>query len=112
MRTGVGNTWDKDRVYSLRHHQKLPGFDPQRPRSHVTLKEAAQRLQVSEGSVRHMIVEKKLPATQVVEYAPWEIPVEALDSEEVRKIVSKIKNGSTRPQKPTVEEQQTMFSVT
>lgn len=111
MRTGVGNTWDKDRVYSLRHHQKLPGFDPLRPRSHVTLKEAAQRLQVSEGSVRHMIVEKKLPATQVVEYAPWEIPVEALDSEEVRKTVAKIKNGSTRPQKPTAEEQQTMFSV-
>jgi DNA invertase Pin-like site-specific DNA recombinase len=112
MRTGIGNTWDKDRVYSLRHHQKLPGFDPQRPRSHVTLKEAAQRLQVSEGSVRHMIVEKKLPATQVVEYAPWEIPVEALDSEEVRKIVTAIKNGSTRPQKQTVGEQQTMFSIT
>jgi hypothetical protein len=28
MRTGMDNTWNKDRVYSLRHHQKLPGFDP------------------------------------------------------------------------------------
>jgi excisionase family DNA binding protein len=78
----------------------------------MTLKEAAQRLQVSEWSVRQMIVEKKLPATQVVECAPWEIPVEALESEEVRKIVTAIKNGSTRPQKQTVEEQQTMFSIT
>jgi hypothetical protein len=58
-----------------------------------------------------MIKKKKLPAAQVVEYAPWEIPVEALDLEEVRKIITKIKDGSTRPQKPTTEEQQTMFSV-
>jgi DNA invertase Pin-like site-specific DNA recombinase len=111
MRTGVGNTWDKDRVYSLRNHHRLPGFDPQHPRTTVTLKEAAQRLQVSEGSVRQMIAQKRLPATQVVEYAPWEIPVEALDSEEIRKIVGEIKRGTTRPQKENAQNQQTMFSV-
>lgn len=111
MRTGIGNTWDKNRVYSLRHHHRFPNVDPGHPRTTITLKEAAQRLQVSEGSVRHMIVEKKLPATQVVEYAPWEIAAEALDSEEVRKTVSAIKNGTTRPQKQTTEEQQGLFSV-
>jgi hypothetical protein len=47
-----------------------------------------------------------------VECAPWEIPVEALDSEEIQKIVARIRNGNTRPQKQTVEEQQTLFSVT
>jgi DNA invertase Pin-like site-specific DNA recombinase len=112
MRTGIGNTWDKTRVCSLRHHHRFPGFDPQHPRTTVTLKEAAQRLQVSAKSVRHMIAEKKLPATQVVEYAPWEIPVEALDSQDVRRIVSVIKSGNTRPQKQTPQEQQIMFSVT
>jgi len=111
MRTGVGNTWDKDRVYSLRNHHRLPGFDPQHPHTTVTLKEAAQRLQVSEGTVRQMIEQKRLPATQVVEYAPWEIPLEALDSEEIRKIVGEIKRGITRPQKQNAEKQQTMFSV-
>jgi excisionase family DNA binding protein len=111
MRTGIGNTWDKNRVYSLRHHHQLPHFDPQQRPSKITLKEAARRLRVSEGSVRQMILEKKLPATQVVECAPWEIPVEALDSEEVQKIVARIKNGNTRPQKQTVEDQQTIFSI-
>src|SRR5207248_296065 len=76
MRTGMGNTWDKNRVYSLRHQHQFPNFDPQQPCSKITLKEAARRLQVSEGSVRQMILEKTLPATQVVECAPWEIPVE------------------------------------
>jgi excisionase family DNA binding protein len=85
MRTGVGNTWDKDRVYSLQNYHRLPSSDPRHPRTTVTLKEAAQRLQVSEGTVRQMIKQKKLPATQVVEFAPWEIPLEALDSAEVQK---------------------------
>jgi hypothetical protein len=112
MRTGVGNTWDKDRVYSLRNYHRLPSFDPRHPHTTVTLKEAAQRLQVSEGTVRQMIKQKRLPASQVVECAPWEIPVGALDSEEVQKIVAGIRNGNTRPQKQTVEEQQRLFSVT
>jgi DNA invertase Pin-like site-specific DNA recombinase len=111
MRTGIGNTWDKNRVYSLRHHHQFPNFDPQQSHSNITLKEVARRLQVSEGSVRQMIVEKKLPATQVVECAPWEIPVEALDSEEVQKIVARIRNGNNRPQKQTAADQQTMFSI-
>jgi hypothetical protein len=59
-----------------------------------------------------MIVEKRLPATPGVIYEPWEIPVEVLDSEEIQKIVSAIKNRTTRPQKPITEEQQTMFSIT
>jgi DNA invertase Pin-like site-specific DNA recombinase len=112
MRTGVGNTWDKDRVRSLRHYHQFPNFDPQQPRITISLKEAARRLQVCEMSVRHMIAEKKLPATQVVEYAPWEIPVEALDSEEVRKMVGEIKSGATRPRKQAPETQQSMFSIT
>jgi len=110
--TGIGNTWDKDRVYSLRHHHQFPSFNPERPRTHVSLKEAAQRLEVCEASVRQMIVDKTLPATQVVEYAPWEIPVEALESEETRRRVCQIKNGTSRPQKQSVKEQQTMFSIT
>lgn len=28
MRTGMGNTWDKNRVYSLRHQHQFPNFDP------------------------------------------------------------------------------------
>jgi hypothetical protein len=112
MRTGMGNTWDKNRVYSLRHEHQFPNFDPQQPCSKVTLKEAARRLQVSEWSVRQMILEKNLPASQVVEFAPWEIPVEALDSEEIQKIAASIRNGNNRPQKQPMEDRPTLFSVT
>src|SRR5260370_27374892 len=65
MRTGIDHTWDKDRGYSLRHYQQLPGFDPQQPRTNLTLREAPDRLHDSEGSVLRLILEKNIPATQV-----------------------------------------------
>ena len=110
LRTGIGNTWNKQRVYSLRHDRQLPAFNPDGPRPMITLAEAAKRLQVSAASIRRMIAEKKLSASQVVECAPWEIPVEALDSESVRKAISNIKNRITSPRTQQLDGQQTMFS--
>lgn len=112
LRTGVGNTWNKPRVYSLRQYHQLPAFDPDHPQAMVTLKEAAERLQVSAGSIRRMIAEKKLPASQVVESAPWEIPAEALDSELVRKTISNIKNRVRTPRTQKTDGQETMFADT
>jgi excisionase family DNA binding protein len=112
LHTGIGNTWNKPRVYSLRQYHQLPAFDPDHPRPMVTLKEAAERLQVSPASIRRLIAEKKLPASQVVEGAPWEIPMEVLDSELVRKAISNIKNRITSPRTQNVDSQQTMFSDT
>jgi len=110
LRTGEGNTWNKQRVYTSRHYQELPAFDPNQPQPKVTLEEAAERLQVSPASIRRLIAEKKLLASQVVESAPWEIPVEALDSELVRKAISEIKSRVRSPRTPKVDGQETMFS--
>jgi hypothetical protein len=68
LKMGVGNTWTKDRVYSLRHQYHLQGFDSNHPRSEITLKGAPERLQVSPVSVRRMVAEKILPARQVVPF--------------------------------------------
>lgn len=110
LRTGNGNTWNKPRVYSLRQYQKFPAFDPNHPLRVVSLKEAAERLQVSPASVRRMIAEKKLPASQVVESAPWEIPAEALNSQVVRQAVTAIKKRVTSPQTQNSDGQMSMFS--
>jgi DNA invertase Pin-like site-specific DNA recombinase len=110
LKTGIGNTWTKDRVYSLRHHHHLSDFDPNHFQRELTLEETAQRLQVSPASVRRMVSEKILPARQVVPCAPWEIPADALDSEMVRQAVTRIKNRIRIPQTQIAEGQQTMFS--
>jgi hypothetical protein len=49
LRTGAGNPWNERRVYAVRHHHQLPGFDPNDASRHeLTLKEAPRAW----GSVR------------------------------------------------------------
>ncbi len=111
LRTGAGNTWNEARVRSARQYHQPPTFHPNHPRNDsVTLREAAQRLNVGLTIVRRMIAEKTLPASQVVACAPWQIPAEALDSEAVRKEVENIKNGVRAPRTQRADGQQPLFS--
>jgi DNA invertase Pin-like site-specific DNA recombinase len=110
LRTGVGNSWNGMRVRSARSYYQLPAFAPNHQPGEVTLQVAARRLNVSQSIVRRMIEEKILPARQVVLCAPWQIPVEALESETIRKEATNIKHRVQVPQTPSSEDQQSMFS--
>jgi DNA invertase Pin-like site-specific DNA recombinase len=111
LRTGSDNTWNENRVYSVRHRLHLSAFDPnQCDPGEVTLKEAAERLNLSPLSVRHLIERKILPAQQVVECAPWQIPAAALDSETVKTEAAKIRNRIRVPRTHSCDEQESMFS--
>lgn len=111
LRTGLDNTWNEMRVYSVRHRLQLPTFDPdQNHPSEVTLEQAARRLNLSPPSVRKMIQEKILPGVQILECAPWQIPAEALDWEEVRRATENLRNRVRVPRSENCAEQQSMFS--
>ena len=110
LRTGVGNSWNVMRVRSARSCYKLPAFAQNDPPREVTLQEAARRLNVSQSTVRRMIEEKILPARQVVLCAPWQIPMGALESEEIRQEATNIQNRVRVPQSQSIEGQQSIFS--
>ena len=110
LRTGSGNSWTEGRVCWARRYHQLSAFDPSQRTQELTLEEAAHRLGTSASSVRRMIEQKKLPAHQVVPCAPWQIPVEALDSEVVHRTVINIKNRVRAPRTLDGVEQQAMFS--
>jgi DNA invertase Pin-like site-specific DNA recombinase len=110
LHTGMDNAWNENRVYSVRHRLQLPAFDANGRRTQITLKEAAKRLNLSPPSVRKMIDEKILPASQIVECAPWQIPVEALDAEVVQRVAANLRNRLRIPQSKNSQEQQSMFS--
>jgi hypothetical protein len=57
-----------------------------------------------------MIDEKILPASQILECAPWQIPVEALESEVVQRVAANLRNRIHIPQSKNSREQQSMFS--
>ena len=110
LQTGGGNSWNVMRVRSARSYYQLPAFAQNEQPREVTLQVAAQQLQVSQAIVRRMIEEKILPARQVVVCAPWQIPVEALDSEVIRQRAMNIKNGARVPQKHHDDDQEVLFS--
>lgn len=99
MRTGMGNTWNEARVYSLRHYHQLPDYEAARsPVDVLTLDQAAGRLGVSVTVVRRLIHSKTIPATQVVPGAPWQIPVATLESREALQAARDIKGRHRRHQ--------------
>lgn len=110
LRTGSGNTWNEIRVRSARQHHRLPAINLAHSNDSITLEEAAQRLGVSSTSVRRMIAQKTITATQVVACAPWQVLVGELDSEAVQKAVTAIKNRIRVPQTHIGDGSQSMFS--
>jgi excisionase family DNA binding protein len=92
-KTGRGNGWTQSRVCFLRNHRGIPSYrDGERAeRGEVTMEEAAKVLNVSEATVRRLIQEKVLPATQHCKGAPWVIRTAALDDVTVRHVRRQIK---------------------
>jgi excisionase family DNA binding protein len=112
LRTGTEHSWTEGRVRSARNYHGLPAYDAtQTDNGILTLDEAAQQLGVSARSVRRMIEQKILAATQVVACAPWQIHKEELEKEAVKLAVKNVRNRVRSPQAEVVEKQQSMFST-
>jgi len=81
--TGRGNGWTRSRVCMLRNHRNIPPHreGERAERGEATLDEAAERLNVSEATVRRLIAERVLPAQQFCKGAPWTIRIEDLGLE-------------------------------
>ena len=109
LRTGAGNSWNAQRVYGLRRQHELPNAVRQAENRMVTLQQAVVRLGVSELSVKRMIEQKVLPATQAVPCAPWEISLDALNSPEVQQAIDSARRRK-RPPTAHEEESDPLFS--
>lgn len=80
-----GATWTTVRVRELRERLGLPAFDPAAPRTAtISVDETAVRLGICVGSVHRLIKAGVLPARQALPSAPWQVPLNALNTEAVR----------------------------
>ena len=84
-KTENGETWTMVRVAALRERLGVPAYDPDtdRPQT-ISVDATAERLGICVGSVMKLIRTGALPATQLMHSAPWQVPLEALDTEAVR----------------------------
>ena len=107
LKTGAGNPWKKNRVCSLRSKLNLPTYDPAAPTTTVTAAQAAQRLGIDCRIVHELLLRKVIQGRQIVPYAPWQIPLDALDLPTVQERVRQIKEGN-RAQRPISIDTKTM----
>lgn len=110
LKTGAGNTWREGRIRSLRSHLGLPTYDPARLDERcVTMEQAAERLGVAIKTMKRLIEEKIVPATQVVPCAPWRISAESLESDRVHARLREIRSRDRAPQVSESEVQRVLF---
>lgn len=107
IKTGKGNTWTRDRVRSFRGDHRIPVYQG-KPDDLLTLETAAQRLGVCAQSVRGLINDKVIAASQIIAGAPWMIPVPELEKKEVLDAVERIKRRMNR-KSPRCENQLEIF---
>jgi hypothetical protein len=107
--TGRGNGWTRSRVCWLRNHRGIAPYreGERAERSEVTLEEAAGVLKVSEATVRRLINEKILPATQHCKGAPWVIRGDDLDVATVKQTADA--RRQRRP--PSVDRRQNVLAL-
>lgn len=80
-----GESWTTVRVRTLRERLGIPAYDPDAARvATISVDETARRLGIAVGSVLRLIRSGCIPATQLMDSAPWQVPVAVLDSDAVR----------------------------
>ena len=107
--TGRGNAWTADRVRSLRSSHGIAVFDPNVPRTWVTLQQAARQLGICDQSVRSLIREGIIVARQIVVGAPWCIQSEELNKETVQQAATAI--AQKRPARWRVSSRKNQLSI-
>lgn len=94
--TGVGNPFNIGRIQSLRNYHQIPCFDEAK-RDWLTLEEAAERLDLSQATVRKLLQRGILQGRQIVKFAPWMINPEALKTSSVQAAVANVHSGQAVP---------------
>ena len=110
--TGHGNSWTRGRICSLRRQYDIAIYrDGERAeRGEATLEEAAAALALSTTTIRRLIAERALPATQPCKGAPWIIRRVDLEHDEIRRRAAARRS---RPPPPDERQQDMLcFSTT
>ena len=105
MSTGKGNTWTRSRVASLRGHNDIAVYreGERAERGEATLDEAAEALGVSPATVRRLIADNVLVASQQCKGAPYVIRTANLQRSEVVNEATRRRKRS--PPRPPSEDQ-------
>ena len=109
-RTGNSNTWTEKRVQHVRHTKGVPACPPPDQRLWITMQQAAVALCVSDAVIRRLVMQKTLPAKQIVKFAPWMIERAHLNLPGVHRAVRLVHTGRRAPSLVSSNAQTPMFT--
>ncbi len=91
-RTGKGKRWSEQSVRTVRNNYSIAGQRRSTPDPNIlTLGQAAKYCNVSQTTIKRLVGSGVLKKEQVVSWAPWEIRCTDLDSEEISKILERLR---------------------
>jgi DNA invertase Pin-like site-specific DNA recombinase len=110
-RTGKDKRWNAERVRTARSTYAIPGHSRTVPDPEIfTLGQAAKYCGVSQGTIMRLVNSGILPKHQIVPWAPWEIRRADLDSPEVQRVLTRLREtGKSGLQGVLSTNQQTLF---
>jgi len=96
IKTGHGNAWTTMRVATTRCDHKLPAYSSNQPKpDSLTLEQAAAKLGICSTTTRKLLELGVIQGTQVIPYAPWQIFLGALETEQVQHAINQIRRGNS-----------------
>ncbi|MYJ94551.1 MAG: serine recombinase [Proteobacteria bacterium] len=107
MRTGQDKSWTGNRVGSIRRVNGIDGYlSADKQGDWYTMTQAANELGTTSHTLRRLIEDGTLPATQIVPRAPWQIRAADLHSESVAQALAQRKG----PRRASCRDQMSMLS--
>ncbi|UCE07869.1 MAG: recombinase family protein [bacterium] len=95
IKTASGKNWNSIRVSNFRHQHHIPVFnqDDYDKKGWVNLTQAAEILGTFPMTIRRLIKAGILKARQVIQYSPWIIEKEQLETPQVLQAIQKLMSG-------------------
>ncbi len=91
-RTGKGKRWSEQSVRTVRNNYSIAGQRRSTPDPNIlTLGQAAKYCNVSQTTIKRLVGSGVLKKEQVVPWAPWEIRRTDLESEEIKKVLERLR---------------------
>ena len=91
-RTGKDKRWNAERVRTARSTYAIPGHHRTVPDPDIlTLGQAVKHCGVSQGTIMRLVRSGLLTKHQIVPWAPWEIRRADLDSPEVQRVLTRLR---------------------
>ncbi|MCP4604260.1 MAG: recombinase family protein [Proteobacteria bacterium] len=106
IRTPRDLKWSKDRVTNFRRANHIRAIREHDRDKYMTGQQVAEVLGVSRHGVEALIRVGALNNHQITEFAPWRIPREEVESDEVKRLVKILKNTGRIPNGITDSENQ------